>query len=112
MDRWLNEWNMPLALIMEACDRSVAAIDKPKFSYVDKILVTWNKAGITTLEAAKAADAAFHKTKDNSNNVYSINKTSVKQKQNRFVNFNQRENDYSHFEKLEKAYLAQKLSEG
>ena len=104
MDKWLDEWQMPLDLIMEACDRCVAQIEKPKFTYVDKILADWFKRGIKDLDGVKAADAEFAKGKE------SASKPELpKQKTNRFVNFNQRETDYSRYEQLERVYLEQKL---
>ena len=108
IDKWIKEWNMPTELILESCDRSVEATNKPKFSYMDKVLSTWHKNGITTLEAVKTADAEFIKSKDN---IIPVDIVKAKQpvKTNRFANFNQRDNDYSHFEQLERAYLAQKL---
>jgi len=105
MDKWLDDWKMPLDLIMEACDRSVAQINKPKFSYVDGILAKWHKANICDIAAVKAADAAFAKE----NEIVPINSAPDKPKTNRFVNFNQRENDYSKFEQMEREYLQQKL---
>jgi len=102
MDRWLNHWAMPMEIIFAACDRSVAQIDKAKFNYIDKILQEWHKSGINTLEAIQAADDAFSKTKE-------VKKTAKAPKTNRFINFTQRDTDYSKYEKLEKAYLAQKL---
>ena len=109
IDRWLHEWNMPLELIQEACDRSVENIDKPKFSYVDKILAGWNKKGITTIEGVKAADDDFNKATAEKSKPTPSRPAASKPKTNRFMNFNQRDTDYSQFEKLERAYLAQQL---
>ena len=108
MDKWLDQWKMSLDLIMEACDRCVAQIDKPKFNYVDKILADWHKREITDIAGVKVADAEFAKSKETSSNVVSFEKKETKPKQNRFVNFNQRENDHSRYEQLERAYLEQK----
>lgn len=113
MDRWLDQWQMPLDIIMEACDRSVAAIDKPKFSYVDSILSAWHKKGIRDIAGIKVADAEYEAGKEKG--VVPFNKGEASEKKhapkvNRFVNFNQRNTDYSQFEKLERAYLEQRLS--
>lgn len=113
IDKWLgaDSWNMPIDLVFEACDRCVAQIDKPKFNYVDKILAEWHKNNIRDIEGIKLADAKFAKTKEKAD-VISIDryeKKPIKSKTNRFVNFNQRENDYSKYEQLERAYLEQKL---
>ena len=108
MDKWLDQWQMPLDLIMEACDRCVAQIDKPKFNYVDKILSEWHKKDIRDIAGVKAADAEFAKNKEVSG-VVPIDKNTAKPKPNRFVNFAQRDTDYSRYEQLERAYLEQKL---
>jgi len=115
IDKWLDEWKMPMDLVMEACDRSVSQIDKPKFSYVDKILSEWNKRDIRDIAGVKVADAEHAKSRENVKDDSGIvpidkhDKKPAKPKANRFVNFNQRENDYSRYEQLERAYLEQKL---
>ncbi|MCL2199906.1 MAG: hypothetical protein FWB80_13395, partial [Defluviitaleaceae bacterium] len=58
------------------------------------------------LEAVTEADAAFAKEAKPALRPL----TAAKPKQNRFINFNQRENDYSHYEKLERAYLEKKYN--
>ena len=102
MDKWLFEWQMSLELIMEACDRCVAQINKPKFNYVDSILANWYKAKIHDLAAVKAADSAFE--------TQAFVKTENKPRTNRFVNFEQRENDYSKLEQMEREYLQKKIN--
>ncbi|MCL1787106.1 MAG: DnaD domain protein [Defluviitaleaceae bacterium] len=110
MDKWLDEWKMSLDLIMEACDRCVSQIDKPKFNYVDKILADWHKKGIVDIAGVKAADAEFAKGKETGIiSIDKIEKKPPKPKASRFVNFAQRDNDYSQWEQMERAYLEQKL---
>lgn len=108
IDRWVGEWQMPLDLIMEAVDRSVAETGKAKPSYANTILADWNKKGITDIAGVKAADMEFQKGREEKN-IVKFDKKSAKVKVNRFANFNQRENDYSKYEQLERAYLEQKL---
>ena len=106
MDRWTDEWQMPLDLIMEACDRSVAETGKPKFNYANKVLQEWHGNGIKDIAGVKAADAEFQKS---DKSIVRLDKKPGKLKVNRFANFHQRENDYSKYEQLERAYLEQKL---
>jgi len=106
MDKWLKDWQMPLDLIMEACDRSVAQIEKPKFNYVDKILAEWFKQGIKDIEGVKVADAKHAEGRKQPE----LKSDLPRAKQNRFVNFNQRETDYSRYEQLERVYLEQRLT--
>jgi len=103
MDKWLDTWQMPLELILEACDRCVEQIAKPNFKYIDKILADRHKKGILTLEGVTAADAEFMKVLRPA-----VASPLAKPKQNRFINFNQREKDYSQIEKLEREYLQKK----
>jgi DnaD/phage-associated family protein len=103
MRKWLHQWNMPLELITEACDRCVEQLAKPNFKYVDKILSEWHKAGVSTIEKVSAADEEFMQKNKKITPV-----TAAKPKSNRFINFNQRDIDYSQYEKLERAYLEQK----
>lgn len=104
MDTWLHQLNMPLKLITEAIDRCIEKINKFDKKYTEKILTEWHKKGIATIEEVIAADGEFiWKTKQPI-------RPAVKAKPNRFINFNQRENDYSHYEKLERAYLEKKYN--
>jgi len=103
MDKWLHEWNMPLELITEACDRCVLKINKFDKKYTEAILKKWHEKGITTLEDAAAADDEF------SQEVKTPRPSAAKPKPNRFINFNQREIDFDKYEKLERAYLEQRL---
>jgi len=104
IDKWLELWQMPLDIIMEACDRCVAELNKPKFNYIDKILQNWSKKGIRDIQAIKAEEEAFSKEKEQS--AFAPVKAA---RANRFINFPQRENDHTRREQLERAYLEQSL---
>jgi len=106
IDKWLELWQMPIDIIMEACDRSVAQIDKVKFSYVDKILQDWNKKDIRDIQAVKTAEEEFEKEKEKEKITTTAAKTV---RPSRFVNFTQRDNDHSHFEELDRALLLQEM---
>ncbi|MCL2572360.1 MAG: DnaD domain protein [Defluviitaleaceae bacterium] len=108
MDKWLHEMNMPLSLILDACDRTALSADKPSLSYVDKILVKWHKQGITTIEGVKEDDAAFTQKKEEKEEA-KVTAKAPKPKNNRFINFDQRENDYTQIEQLERQYLLKQL---
>lgn len=89
VNRWLHEYKLPLDLVLEACNRTMASIQKPSFEYADKILKAWHDAGIGTVEEARQ---------------YSETKKREKGQQpkpgakpaapNRFHNFDQRDTDY------------------
>ena len=108
IDKWLHELHMPLDMILEACDRTQLSAEKPSLAYVDRILTKWHKNGITTLEAAQKADDDFTKQREKDHEAKDISKPKTA-KSNRFINFDQRENDYAQIEKLERQYLLQRL---
>lgn len=88
MKRWLETDGFDLPLIIEACNRTINAINKPSFPYADTILKHWKDNHIVTLEDAKN----FHvqqkapKTFANNNN------------QNTMHNFTQRDYDFDALE--------------
>jgi DnaD/phage-associated family protein len=105
INKWLNEYQMPAELVLEACDRAAVQIGKPKFTYVDKIITDWHKKGIKTL-ADVEADAAGFREKTGGQKKET---TKPAQRKNRFVNYKQRERDYEQLEKMERAYLAEEI---
>jgi len=104
IDVWLDDWQMPLDLVMEACDRTVANIGKPQFKYMNTILQDWHKKGIKDIPGVKQADEEHAKEQSQIVPI-SMGKSMTKPKANGFVNFPQREYDYAQLEKLERAYL-------
>lgn len=52
-NRWINEWKFSHDMIREAYERCVDNTGKVTMSYINKILDSWQKKGILTLEATK-----------------------------------------------------------
>jgi len=102
IDTWMGDWQMPLDLVMEACDRTVANIGKPQFKYMNTILQDWHKKGIKDIPGVKKADKEFEKEQSQ---IVPISKSKAKPKANAFANLPQHEYDYAQLEKLERAYL-------
>ena len=46
MDRWLNEFDFSIEIILEACCRTIRQTHQPNFQYANKILEQWHKAGV------------------------------------------------------------------
>ena len=53
MKQWLEKDGLDLSLVIEACNRTVNAINKPSFPYADTILKQWKDNHIRTVEQAK-----------------------------------------------------------
>lgn len=91
--KWRKEMEMPLPLVVLACEKTVEATGKAAFLYADKILENWKKAGIKTPEDVKREQMAFAKQKKEQA------KPPVKKPAaNAFGTYTQRSYDYAAFE--------------
>ena len=95
INKWQNEYNFSLQVILEACRRTVLQTQVKRIQYCDGILRKWNKNGISTLEDIKRADEAFSKTAsiNLSSNNNSVKVTSL------FNQFQQNDYDMDDIEK-------------
>lgn len=104
MSRWIDEYNFAIEVIELACEKTIAAINKPELAYVDTILTRWHNKGIKSLEAVAELDQTFKDSKKpQSNNAPKTNNTK-----NRFHNHDQREYDYNDIEQKMKDLLKKK----
>ena len=94
MSRWLEEFEFPIEIILEACRRTILQTHQPNFNYADRILEQWHKSGVTSLADIEKLDIK---------RMQEQKKAAAKQPQktpnNRFNNFSQREYNYSQLEK-------------
>lgn len=108
--RWHKAYGFSQEMILEACRRTMNAIHKPEFNYVDKILSSWKEAGAFTMTEVMKLDKAFTMKKSEAAEKEKTAKPasrSPRTKGNRFNNFTQRTYNYSDLEKK----LAQKVQE-
>jgi len=107
MDRWFRAYGFARELVIEACNRTLAATHAPSFQYADKILEGWKKAGVRSMEEIRRLDEQRadrmkngeykpgKKTASGGNGEYKHTQTQKgKSGQNQFQNFPQREIDY------------------
>lgn len=59
IDKWILDCNMPLEVIEIACSKTLENTGKAAFSYANKIIENWHKAGISSIEAVEKADTEF-----------------------------------------------------
>jgi len=104
MQKWLEEMEIPLCLILEACDRSAVQLGKPNLKYVHSIVEAWYNKGIKTLEEVDVAEADWHKEESDKKRTG----RPVKRR-NRFANFKPREKDFAQLEKMEREYLMKSI---
>lgn len=105
MDKWLKEYNFDLSIIQNACERTIAQINKAEMRYTDSILDQWFKSGVKTLKDVSELDKQASREP---------RKQPQKQGQgqapapNKFSNYTQRDYDY---DALEKKALEMRLKE-
>lgn len=104
VNRWQNEWNMDLAVILEACNRTMLAIQKPDFKYLDGILANWHKNTVHTLQDIQVCDDNFNKKKS-ATNKQTVRNANNAGKKNQFQAFEQRNTSSDEIDKLEKMLL-------
>ena len=85
IEKWFSSYGFSLEVVLEACNRTMAAIHSPSFRYADKILEEWKKAGVRTVRDIELLDEKRQTRKD---------RRTVKKASNQFHNFQQRDTDY------------------
>ena len=68
IDRWFQEYEFSLDMVVEACNRTMVSIHEPNLNYVESILSRWKKAGISRLDQVQGLDEQFQKEKEEKDN--------------------------------------------
>lgn len=61
--RWTKEYGFTADIIFTACERTVLATDKHRFEYADRILASWQKSGVHSVNDIRSLDEHYHRTK-------------------------------------------------
>lgn len=96
MDTWLKTYGFSLAVIQEACTRTVLQTGQASFQYADKILEGWKKKQVKSLEDIQALDAEYKKRKQEKKQAKT---PAAPASGNKFNNFQQREYNFDEYEK-------------
>lgn len=100
MDKWIDDYNFAIEVIEKACDKTIAAINKPELKYVDTILSRWHDHGAKSVIDIDKLDATYQSNKKAEREAKGkIQTTTDKRTSNRFHNHEQRDYDYSLLEK-------------
>ncbi len=94
VNRWMAEYGFTIDIILEACNRTIMQIHKPKFEYVDGILKAWKKEGVRHLTDVDKLTAE-HKSKAAAKPQQKQDKPFT----TRFHNFEQHTYDFEELEK-------------
>lgn len=112
--KWMGEYNMPLDVIVIACEKTVLQTGKISFPYADSILSKWSDSNIRTKEAVLEQEKQFQEAgkakkvqqqEAATQRVASGKPATVKQ--SRFVNYEQRQWDFEELARLERERLKQ-----
>ncbi len=105
--RWLDEWHMDLAVVLDACSRTMLKLQKADFKYTEGILDNWHKNNIHTLQDVGKADELYAQKKAGTQNKKQHDSTQGnRQDKNQFNKFQQRETSQAEVDELEKKLLA------
>ncbi len=105
--RWLDEWHMDLAVVLDACSRTMLKLQKADFKYTEGILDNWHKNNIHTLQDVGKADEIYAQKKAGTQNKKQHDSTQEnRQDKNQFNKFQQRETSQAEVDELEKKLLA------
>jgi DnaD/phage-associated family protein len=106
--KWLRDYGMPVALVVEACGRTVIQTGGTSIKYTDSILTNWHNKGISTLEEADAEEQEFKDTKKRTaKDSKKSNKTNQKSK---YANYKGRDWNFAELKRLSDEY-AEKTAE-
>lgn len=97
IERWFKSYGFTRELVLEACNRTIAATHSPSFKYADKILSGWKKAGVHTPEDVKRLDQQHAGRAKEKGGAVTEGKPSHGgrgRNSNQFQNFPQRDIDY------------------
>ena len=102
--KWTESYGYDMDIIKIACDRTILAIAKPSFKYVNGIIKNWHDQGVKTIAdilrvdeeyKGKKVDESFGMTDKKMGNVVKKSSTASDAKKSKFSNFNEREYDYA-----------------
>ncbi|MCJ7854749.1 DnaD domain protein [Lachnospiraceae bacterium NSJ-143] len=100
MRRWVTEYNMDEELIRLACAKTVMNTGKASFGYADKIIEAWHKAGFKNTRDVEESERAFAESRKSAPAAQKP-ESARQPKAGKFVNYSQRNYDYSEIKRLE-----------
>ena len=87
MDRWLDEYRLPMDVILLACRRTILQTGKARLSYAESILKSWSKNGVKTIRDVENLDKAHENSVIRSQAATAGRRTVNNASSGRFLNF-------------------------
>lgn len=98
IDHWFDDLQFTKDIILEACRRTIAQIQKPSFEYTNRILESWHKNGIHHLSEIPALDEKHYQKSFSQKQAASKQTVKETASRNKFNNFSQRDYDFDELE--------------
>lgn len=92
--RWTVDYAFSQDIILEACRRTVLAVNSNRYKYADALLKNWHEQNVTNAGDIQKLDEAYHAKKKNAGTS-----AAPKQYVNRFNQFSQNSYDFDALEK-------------
>ena len=104
LKQWSDRMGFSTEIIEEACSRTIRSTHEANFAYANSILKKWHENGVHTLDDIAKSDSIYQQSQK------SNPQKSAAPNNNRFINFQQRDNDYEALQKqlLQKSLLNKK----
>lgn len=108
IDKWLKNYQLPMDLIVYACEKTILQAGKPELNYTDSILKAWKEKQLLSREQVDQAEANKPKKAPNQTAAGHSTKPAAAVKTTTFNNYTQRHEDYDAIEKKALAMRIQK----
>lgn len=104
LNQWSDRMGFSTEVIVEACSRTIRSTHEANFAYANSILKKWYENGVHTLDDIAKSDSIYQQSQKKHP------QKNTAPKNNRFINFQQRDNDYEELQKqlLQKSLLNKK----
>lgn len=108
IDKWLKNYQLPMDLIVYACEKTILQAGKPELNYTDSILKAWKEKQLLSREQVDQAEANKPKKAPTQTAAGHSTKPAAAVKTTTFNNYTQRHEDYDAIEKKALAMRIQK----
>lgn len=108
IDKWLKNYQLPMDLIVYACEKTILQAGKPELNYTDSILKAWKEKHLLSREQVDQAEANKPKKAPTQTAAGRSTKPAAAVKTTTFNNYTQRREDYDAIEKKALAMRIQK----